>query len=87
SKAEAIEAMANTKTTISEQDLDQLFTNIGRIHVARGRDLDDQFTQRLQRAEARQQNYSENRPEGRILDRSIDEAKAETVTEATSAQD
>lgn len=86
-KAKANEVMAEAKTTISAEDLDQLFTNIGRIHVARGRDLDDQFTLRLQRAEARRQDYSENRPQGRVLDRSISEAKAEEKTEVTSAQD
>ncbi len=84
-KAAANEAMVGASTTISAEEVDQLFANIDRIHVARGRDLDNQFTLRLQRAEARQEEYKANRPEGMILDRSVSEANAETDT--TSAQD
>jgi len=84
-KAAANEAMVGAKTTITAKDLDQLFANIDRIHVARGRDLDNQFTLRLQRAQATQDEYKANRAEGLILDRSVAEANAETET--TSAQD
>lgn len=84
-KAEASQIMVGAKTKINAEELDQLFQNIGRIHIARGRDLDDQFSLRLQRSAAAKKEYSDNRPEGRILDRSITEAKAEE-TETTSAQ-
>ncbi|QUL37233.1 hypothetical protein [Erythrobacter sp. JK5] len=71
-------AMIGAKTKLTPEEVDRLFGNIGMIHIARGRDLDNQFTQRLQRAEARQVEYRENQGDGLLLNRPVQEPVQES---------
>ena len=61
-------AMAGSKTRIGAEEVNQLFDNLGSIHVARGRDLDDQFRRRLAAAQAAEQQYEAERPRGLVLE-------------------
>ena len=83
-KADAGVALAGAKTTLTPEQIEELFSRIGQIHVARGRDLDNQFTRRLQRAAATQEAYA-NSGSNLLLDRSVREANQEA--EESSAQD
>ncbi|NBC88146.1 MAG: hypothetical protein GVX90_01380, partial [Alphaproteobacteria bacterium] len=38
------------------------------IHIARGADLDKQFTRNLANAETRQENYEATRPKGLVIE-------------------
>jgi hypothetical protein len=71
-RAEAITAskdmMRGAKTPMSDAEIETLFENIGRIHVARGADLDRQFTQTLATAERRAEDYEANRPKGLVIE-------------------
>jgi len=78
--AEANAAMDGAKNAIGRGEVDQLFTNISLIHVARGRDLDDQFKQRMIAAQQVQEQYENERPRGLVLelfDASVVKSKAE----------
>ena len=66
--ADAIEAMEGAKTYISQEQLTAVFDTLEAIHVARGRDLDDQFKQRVAASEKAGREYFENRPEGLVLE-------------------
>ncbi|WP_298470854.1 hypothetical protein [uncultured Erythrobacter sp.] len=51
----SINTFADAKTKLTEAQLEELFDDIGKIHIQRGRDLDEQFAMRIaavQRAEA-----------------------------------
>ena len=71
-RAEAVaasnRALDGAKTTMSAAEIDTLFENIGLIHIARGADLDKQFTQSLANAETRQENYDATRPKGLVIE-------------------
>ncbi len=94
-KASALEAMRGAKTAISAEEVDLLFRNIGLIHIARGRDLDDQFIQRLRGAERARDTYEENKPKGLVIemrDASVVKSRAEVAgrtwnEETQNAQD
>ncbi len=76
------------KTTLSPAEVDQLFANIGKIHVARGRDLDQQFTSRLAGAEARSNAYEAARPKGLVIelrDASVVKARTDATAPAPAA--
>ncbi|GMN02534.1 hypothetical protein [Erythrobacter sp. MTPC3] len=60
--------LADAKTTLSPTEVETLFDRIGLIHIARGHDLDMQFTQRLARAEQAQENFEENKPEPVVVE-------------------
>lgn len=60
--------LADAKTTLSPAEVSALFMRIGSIHIARGRDLDRQFVQRLARAEKAQADYETNKPEPLVLE-------------------
>jgi hypothetical protein len=82
-------AMAGAKSAIGPEEVDQLFANIGLIHVARGRDLDDQFKQRIAAAAAAQAQYENERPRGLVLelhDASVVKSRAELQGAAAPAQ-
>ncbi len=66
--AQSNEALTGAKTTISPADVDRLFANIGTIHVARGRDLDQQFTSRLAGAAAASDAYDAAKPKGLVIE-------------------
>lgn len=67
-KAQSNEAMRGAKTALSPAEVDQLFGDIGLIHIARGRDLDDQFRQRVAAAAAAKERYEETRPRGLVIE-------------------
>jgi hypothetical protein len=87
--AEANAALAGAKTAMSADAVEQLFTNIGRIHIARGRDLDQQFTSRMAGAEARTTAYEAERPKGLVIelrDASVVKARTDATAAAAAAQ-
>lgn len=94
-KANALTAMRGAKTAISAEEVNILFRNIGLIHVARGRDLDDQFIRRIRGAESARQTYEDNKREGLVIemrDASVVKSAAEVAgqranKEAIHAQD
>lgn len=49
-------------------DVAEVFDHIGRIHVARGADLDKQFVMRMQGAERAQDAYERERPKGLVIE-------------------
>lgn len=90
SVAEANAEMVGAKTTMSPEEVEQLFTNIGRIHVARGRDLDQQFTSRLAGAEAAANTYEATRPKGLVIelrDASVVKARTDATAPANAGED
>ncbi|MDJ0978520.1 MAG: hypothetical protein QNI87_08275 [Erythrobacter sp.] len=66
--ARSNETMASSKTRIGPEEVDQLFRDIGLIHVARGRDFDQQFRERVDATIAGRAAYEENKPKGLVLD-------------------
>lgn len=70
-------------------DVREVFDHVGRIHIARGADLDFQFRQRLAGAEAASANYEATRPKGLVIElRDASVVKARTdATAAAAAQD
>ena len=84
--AEANAMLAGAKTAMTPQEVEQLFTNIGKIHVARGRDLDKQFTQRMAGAAAASEAYEAGRPKGLVIElRDASVVKARTDATAPTA--
>ena len=85
--AEANAALDGAKTTMSPEEIERLFDNIGKIHVARGRDLDQQFASRLSGAEAAAAAYEETRPKGLVIElRDASVVKAQTDASAAAAE-
>ena len=60
--------LRGARTTMSPEQIDVLFTNIGKIHIARGRDLDEQFNQRLDGAQQAQDAYDGTKPKGLVIE-------------------
>ncbi len=83
--ADSNAALAGAKTTMTPQEVDELFANIGRIHIARGADLDKQFRQRLAGAEAASDAYETSRPKGLVIELR-DASVVKARTDATSAE-
>lgn len=84
--SEANAALSGAKTTMAPAEIEQLFTNIGRIHVARGRDLDNQFTSRIAGAAAASEAYEAGRPKGLVIElRDASVVKARTDATAPGA--
>ncbi|MEM7689475.1 MAG: hypothetical protein AAF291_10680 [Pseudomonadota bacterium] len=83
--------MAGAKTRLNAAQLDAVFDTVGFIHVARGRDLDDQFRQRVVASERAQTQYFDEKPKGLVLelfDASVVKSRAELSEPAqTGAQD
>ena len=85
---EANAALAGAKTTLSPEEVEHLFTNIGRIHVARGRDLDLQFNARMVGAQTAADAYEAGRPKGLVIElRDASVVKARTDAAAAAAAD
>lgn len=73
-------AMEGSKTRIGPEEINTLFDNIGLIHIARGRDLDDQFKQRVAASAAATEQYEKDKPKGLVLelvDGSVVKSRAE----------
>ena len=86
--ADSNAAMVGAQTAISPEEVEQLFTNIGRIHIARGADLDKQFTARMAGAEAASETYQATRPKGLVIElRDASVVKARTDASAAAAAD
>ncbi len=84
--AEANAVLAGAKTTLSPEQVDTLFDNIGKIHIARGRDLDLQFNARLAGAAAATDAYEANKPKGLVIElRDASVVKARTDLTAPAA--
>jgi hypothetical protein len=84
--ADSNAALAGAKTAMTPQEVEQLFANIGRIHIARGADLDKQFRQRMAGAEAASDAYETNRPKGLVIElRDASVVKARTDASAAAA--
>ena len=88
--AEANGALAGAKTAMTPAEIEQLFTNIGRIHIARGADLDKQFNARMAGAAAASQTYETTRPKGLVIelrDASVVKARTDASAAAAAQQD
>ena len=71
-------------TDYSRTDVVEIFEHLGRIHIARGADLDNQFTY-LQRAQqAARDEYESERPKGLVLELH-DASVVKAHTDATAA--
>lgn len=69
-------------------DVRQIFEHAGRIHIARGADLDSQFTYLMRTAQAAQDTYNEERPKGLVLelhDASVVKARTDATAAAAEA--
>lgn len=85
---EANAALTGAKTTMTPTEVEHLFTNIGRIHVARGADLDNQFSSRMAGALAASDAYEAGRPKGLVIElRDASVVKARTDAAAPAATD
>lgn len=76
----ATNEMAGAKTRLSSAELGAVFDTVGFIHVARGRDMDNQFRQRVAASQGAQTQYFENKPKGLVLelfDASVVKSRAE----------
>ncbi|MFN3863817.1 MAG: hypothetical protein ACK4RT_05985 [Erythrobacter sp.] len=88
--ADSIAALDGAKTAMTPEEVEQLFTAIGRIHIARGADLDKQFRQRLAGAEAASETDQATRPKGLVIelrDASVVKARTDAGAAAAAEQD
>ena len=68
-------------------DVPLVFEHAGRIHIARGADLDNQFTFLMRTAAAAQDTYEAERPKGLVLElRDASVVKARTDATAAAAE-
>jgi hypothetical protein len=94
SRAKAVAAsnaeLAGAKTAMTPAEVEQLFGNIGRIHIARGADLDKQFNDRMAGAQVASETYQTTRPKGLVIelrDASVVKARTDASAAAAAAQD
>ena len=81
---------ADAKTRLTPQDVDQLFENIGLIHIARGRDLDQQFTIRVASSQNPGADYDPKKPVplvNEIEDASVIKAAVDAANIPQDSQD
>lgn len=84
---ESIDAMEDSKTRISDSQVEALFEKIGQIHIARGRDLDSQFRARIVASDAATERYEQTKPKGLVIDMvdgSVVQSRADTVAPQSS---
>ena len=87
--AGATSEMAGAKTRLDPSQLTAVFDTVGFIHIARGRDLDDQFRRRVIATQNAKTTYEEERPKGLVLelfDASVVKSRAE-IQAAEAASD
>lgn len=71
----------------SPADIREVFEHLGRIHIARGADLDNQFTYILRRSQELRDDYEAERPKGLVLElRDASVVKARTDATAAAAE-
>ncbi|BDI59851.1 hypothetical protein [Qipengyuania nanhaisediminis] len=68
----------------TEADVREIFEHVGRIHIARGADLDQQFTFFVRRRQAARDEFEANRPRGLVLELH-DASVVKARTDATAA--
>jgi hypothetical protein len=88
-EAEANRVLANRgeAAEFSPADVREVLDHVGRIHIARGADLDHQFRQRMAGAEAASTAYEANRPKGLVIElRDASVVKAATDASAAAAK-
>lgn len=88
--SEANAALVGAKTTLSAAEVEAVFDTIGRIHVARGRDQDDQLRKRLAASAAANQTYQTTRPKGLVIelrDASVVKARTDATAAAAAQKD
>ena len=66
--AQSKEASSRSEEGLSAGEVEELFRKIETIHIARGRDLDDQLKERFASAAASTEQYEKKRPEGLIIE-------------------
>lgn len=91
-QAEANRVLANRgqASDFGPGEVRAIFDNIGRIHIARGADLDNQFRQRLTGAAARADDYEATRPKGLVIelrDASVVKARTDATAPANAGED
>ena len=72
----------------SADDVREIFEHVGRIHIARGADLDRQFTFAVQSLEANRDRYEQEKPKGLVLelhDASVVKARTDATAAAAEA--
>ena len=66
--ADSRNALADAKTKLDDEQIEELFAAIGSIHIQRGRDLDEQFTIRIAAAEQAAAEGPPPRPAPLVID-------------------
>lgn len=89
-QASANSALAgrNEYTDFTPTDVREIFAHLNRIHIARGADLDSQFTFLLRRGELAREEYEAERPKGLVLelhDASVVKARTDATAAAAEA--
>ena len=96
-EAESLEAQESSNAALAGRaeskefmpdDVRDIFEHIGRIHIARGADLDNQFTFALRSIEANRAQYEEEKPKGLVLelhDASVVKARTDATAAAAEA--
>ena len=75
-------------TDYTANDVREVFEHVGRIHIARGADLDNQFTFVRRSSEAMTDQYNAERPKGLVLelhDASVVKARTDATAAAAEA--
>lgn len=72
---------------LTADEVRDIFEHVGRIHIARGADLDNQFTYIQRSMQAAQDEYEAERPKGLVLElRDASVVKARTDATAAAAE-
>lgn len=66
--ANAVLADRDESGEFTPAEVKDIFEHIGRIHIARGADLDGQFRSRIARSEAAMNDYDRTRPKGLVIE-------------------
>lgn len=66
--ADSKKAMAEAKTKLDGEEIEELFSAIGTIHIQRGRDLDQQFAMRVEAAERAAEAGPPRRPPPLVIE-------------------
>jgi len=89
-QAAAVTALAarSEYSDYTADDVREIFDHAGRIHIARGADLDSQFTFTLRTMQESRDEYDETKPRGLVLelhDASVVKARTDATAEAAEA--
>jgi hypothetical protein len=86
--ANDILARRGEAAAFTPEDVAQTFDHVGRIHIARGADLDNQFRSRIEAAAAAQADHERTRPSGLVLElRGAEELTALTHARVGTGKD